>query len=515
MRRHSPRRPPTVKRHAQAIPEVGGDPSAGAPSERRDRDAPAIETLFARYRGLIDDWPAFCRAMERPLAPVVRANTGRIGVDELAELVAADGYGARPLPWQPGALEVDPAFRPGRHWGMPAGLFQVQEAASLLPVTLLDVRPGQRVLDLCAAPGNKSVQIADALAGAGTVVANDASPGRIGSLNQAFKRHGVFHAATTLRDGQGYPPAAGTWDRILVDAPCSCEGTYRKGAHALEHTPGAFRDRLVARQKRLLQRALRLVRPGGRVVYSTCTFAPEENEGVVAAALAATGGGFRIRPAHIDGLTIAPGLTEWDGQRWDKALAGCARLWPHHNDTSGFFAAVIERSEDAGAANERPGDSGPPPEDTEAREHLLGLREHFGLPEPIVDRLRAVRQRRKYVDAVGRGIDPPPESMRLRVGIPAVGVQSKPPKPATATALALGPWATRHLVDVDAGEADAFLQRRAFPLAPERQWGTGGRCHVLVRYRGYVIGVGEQRDGYVASLFPKGWVSAARTGGAS
>jgi len=505
-----------VKRPVQDIPETsGGDPCDGAPSTGTDRDARRIEALFARYRGLIDDWPGFCEAMARPLAPVVRANTGRIGVDQLADLLAGDGYAARALPWHRGALEVDPAFRPGRHWGMPTGLFQVQEAASLLPVTLLDVRPGQRVLDLCAAPGNKTVQIADALAGRGTVVANDASPGRIGSLNQTLKRHGVFHAAVTLRDGQGYPPNAGTWDRILVDAPCSCEGTYRKGAHAVEHTPSAFRDRLVARQTRLLQRALRLLRPGGRVVYSTCTFAPEENEGVVAAALAAAGGGLRIRPAHVDGLAIAPGLTEWDGQRWDESLAGCARLWPHHNDTSGFFAAVIERTDDAGAEQDAPGNTGPLPEDAAALEELSRLRDHFGLAEAAVGGLGAVRQRRKYIDAVARAIEPPPESMRVRVGIPAVGVQSRPPKPATATALALGPWATRHLVDVDAGEADAFLQRHPFALAPERQWGSGARCHVLVRHRGYVLGVGEQRDGYVASLFPKGWVSAASAGGPS
>jgi 16S rRNA C967 or C1407 C5-methylase (RsmB/RsmF family) len=498
------------------------DRSVAATATEQQQPAPArgasaaavheasLETLYGPYRPLIDDWPAFCRAMQRPLAPVVRANTRRITREALATLLARDGLGARPLAGQPDALELAPDARPGRHWAMLAGLFQIQEAASLLPVRLLDVRPGHRVLDLCAAPGNKTVQIADALGGWGTVVANDASRGRASALSQTIKRHGVFASIRTIQDGQGFPAAGGTWDRILVDAPCSCEGNYRKSGRGSASAPGAFRDRVTARQARLLARALALVRRGGRVVYSTCTFAPEENEAVVAAALAAADGAFRIRPVDVDGLTLAPGLTAWGGERWDAAMAGCARLWPHHNDTGGFFAAVIERVPDCRV--------GPDPEavaaetaviaqDADACAQWAHQSELFGLPADAVAGLQAVRVRRKYIDALGAGTEPPPAALCQHVGAPAVGVESRPPKLATAAALALGDRARRRVVELDADEVRAYLQRQSLYLAPTRWPEPEGKRPVVVRFRGYTLGMGEYRAGHLVSLYPKGWVT--------
>lgn len=381
----------------------------------------------------------------------------------------------------------------------------------MVPVELLDVRPGHRVLDLCAAPGNKTTQIADALAGSGTVVANDANPQRLGALNQTLKRHGVFQSVRTRVDGQSYPESAGRWDRVLVDAPCSCEGTYRKTARAAELTPDDFRAQLVERQTRLLLRALEIVRPGGRVVYSTCTFAPEENEGVIAAALARAGGAYRLRPARISGLAVTPGLTEWEGRRWGEEMARCARLWPHHNDTGGFFAAVIERApddRDVGPAHRRPAEALDGLRETpEARGHLLQAGDQFGIPEVVFNGLHAVPERRKYIQAIAADLAPPPASTRQQVGIPAVGVQSRPPKPTTAIAMALGHRATRRVIDVDATEASAYLQRRAFALEPERRAKVDPECYVLVRYRGWVLGVGVFKRGRVISLFPKGWVT--------
>ncbi len=474
--------------------------------------------LYGQYRPLIDDWGAFCRAMERPLTPVVRANTRRISRDALAALLSREGQPSHPLPWQADALELEPGARPGRHWGLVAGLFQVQEAASLLPVELLEVRPGQRVLDLCAAPGNKSVQIADALAGSGTLVTNDASRGRVGALSQTLKRHGVFNSIRIIRDGQGFPAAAGTWDRILVDAPCSCEGTYRKTGGWSGSSPTTFRERLTARQTRLLTRALRLVRRGGRVVYSTCTFAPEENEAVVAAALASVDGCFRIRPVTLDGLDLAPGLTAWNGAQWDEALAGCVRLWPHHNDTGGFFAAVIERAPDCPIGPDpkaAAAETGHFPADADGRAHLERLAEAFGLPSALVDALHPVHTRRKYVHALGPDMAPPPAALCDHVGVPAVGVESRPPKLATAAVLALGDHATRRIVEVDADEAAAYLARRSFPLAPERWHERETKSHVIVRYQGYTLGAGEYREGQVVSLYPKGWVIDTDVPGAS
>ena len=135
-----------------------------------------------RYRGLIDDWTAFEETMRRPLAPCIRANPLRVGPDALTALLAEEGVAARPVSGLPGAFTLAEGFRSGRRWWFWAGLAHTQEAVSQLPVTLMDLAPGQRVLDLCAAPGGKTAQIAAAMDNRGTLIANDFSTGRIDSI---------------------------------------------------------------------------------------------------------------------------------------------------------------------------------------------------------------------------------------------------------------------------------------------------------------------------------------------
>ncbi|MFP4130225.1 MAG: RsmB/NOP family class I SAM-dependent RNA methyltransferase [Halorhodospira sp.] len=479
---------------------------------RRDRyrppaDLAAGQSAYNRYRGLIDDWERFCSVLQQPLTPCVRANTARLSRDELAALLREDGLDPQPLSWHPDALLVYGGFRPGRHWGAIAGLYQIQEAASLLPAQLLDPRPGERVLDLCAAPGNKTVQMADALGGRGTVVANDANRGRLGALAQAVKRHGIVNVTQTVRDGQGMPWAAGRFDKVLVDAPCSCEGTFRKTATAAEETSAAFRERLVRKQQRLLRRGMALTRPGGCVVYSTCTFAPEENEGVVAAALAAEGD-FELLPARLEGVRLEPGVTGWAGTDYGAALARCGRLWPHHNDTGGFFLAVLRRR--SGGAGEP--DPEPLAPDPRAQALLRVFRDELGVPDSVLAGLTPFFEGRKYAkiaasDHGGAGGVP-----AERTGIPAVRAQTRPPKPSTAGAMALGPYAQGPFLDLTPAEAEAFFRREPIRPGPERAPAAPEGGHVLLRLRGYTLGIGMRRGGAVVSLFPKAWSEAALGG---
>ncbi|WP_200258991.1 RsmB/NOP family class I SAM-dependent RNA methyltransferase [Halorhodospira neutriphila] len=465
------------------------------------QDLAASESAYSRYRELVDDWAGFCAALEQPLLPCIRVNTGRISRQDLIALLHEEGFDPQPVPWHAEALTVGGGFRPGCHWGFIAGLFQPQEAASMLPAALLDPRPGERALDLCAAPGNKTAQIADALGNRGTVVANDAKRGRHGALSQTLKRLGVVNVAQTVRDGQGMPWEVGTFDRVLVDAPCSCEGTFRKNALAAEATPEPFRERLSRLQQRLLHRGLEMTRAGGTLVYATCTFAPEENEAVVAAALERFGGAVELLPARVPGLHLEPGLEAWGGQRFGPALARCGRLWPHHNDTGGFFVAVFRRLEPGrGQA-----DPEPVAADPDAQSRLAVFRDAFGVPESVLAGLTAFYEGRKYTRIVASDQRPPRAAIREGAGLPAVRAESRWPKPATAAALALGPHARRQVLEVDAAEAAAFMRRRAVVPGPERRPEGPEGGYVLVRYRGYPIGVGEQRRGAIQSLFPKAW----------
>ncbi|MGE0653958.1 MAG: RsmB/NOP family class I SAM-dependent RNA methyltransferase, partial [Alphaproteobacteria bacterium] len=298
---------------------------------------------LARYRPLVDDWEAFIAALERPRGATLQVNVARTDRAALAVLLAEDGVAAEPLAWRDGGLRLPSGVRPGLSWAYRAGLYQIQDEAAMVPVALLDPQPGERVLDLCAAPGNKTAQIALALGNRGTVVANDVKPGRLATVHHTIARLGLLNVSTTALDGRRFPPVAGGFDKVLVDAPCSAEGTATHGF--VPASPAGFRQWVIGVQRGLLARAAALCRPGGRIVYATCTYAPEENEAVVDWVLRALPGLVRLVPARLAGLALSAGLTEWQGRRFAPALADTARLWPQRAGTGGFFIAVLERTD--------------------------------------------------------------------------------------------------------------------------------------------------------------------------
>jgi len=476
-------------------------------SSEPTRASPAeIDAALGRYAAVVDDWGAFRAALCRPLPTTIWANPTRLDRDRLRALLSEEGVHARALRWHPHGLRLAPEFAPGRHWGLMAGLFQSQEEVAMVPALLLNPQPGERVLDLCAAPGNKTAQMAVAMGHSGTLIANEIKRGRLGALRQTVKRLGLTNVAITRRPGQEFPLRLGPFDRVLVDAPCSGEGTVRKNPHVLAGADGEARAHLVAQQTRMLERALQLVRPGGRVVYATCTFAPEENECVVDSVLTRFRGAVRVRPARVSGFLGAPGLTEWAGRRLDRSLAGALRLWPHLNDTGGFFVAVLERLEGPRhVARTRELPAAEPAA-------LTALAEGFGFPAGWNRGLAAVRFGSRYVHLVSADHQLPADLEPEYLGLPALGVQVRPVKLTTAAAMRFGDRATERAADVDRAQAGAFLRRVPFPLE-DVQARTAWEGHVLIRYRGFVIGVGYLRRApsgpTVASLYPKAWSSLA------
>ena len=292
-----------------------------------------------RYRDIIPDWDAFWEAIHAPLPTVIRTNTLRITPEELRERLEKKGFRLSPLPWDETAFRVEGEIPIGNtleHW---LGLYYVQEATQAFPVRALAPQPGERVLDLCAAPGGKATQIAQLMEGRGTLVANDPSPKRLRALLANLYRLGVLCAVVTERRGENFP-GEGCFDRVLVDAPCSAEGTARKNPHLRTGAPlGAIR-RMASLQRRLLARALVLVRPGGVVVYSTCTLAPEENEGVVRHVL--DQGLAELLPWEPP-VPHARGLTSFAGEDYGQEMKRTVRFYPHHFDSEGGFVAILRR----------------------------------------------------------------------------------------------------------------------------------------------------------------------------
>ena len=194
----------------------------------------------------------------------------------------------RPSPFcKAGFVVEETAFKPGRHPYHPAGVFYSQEPSASSAAPLLGVRPGMRVLDLCAAPGGKSSQLAAALGGWGLLVSNEYVPARAEVLKSNLERMGVANAVVLNEDTARIAAALPEFfDRVLVDAPCSGEGMFRKEAVAVTQHCEALVQQCAALGAQILDNAAAVLAPGGEMIYSTCTFAPEEDEGQVAAFLA-------------------------------------------------------------------------------------------------------------------------------------------------------------------------------------------------------------------------------------
>ncbi len=293
---------------------------------------------LARYREIIPDWEGFLASCRRPLPLTVRTNTLRITPQELVERLTQKRLQLEAVPWAPGVFTVaeEGVGKRLEHW---LGLFYVQEAVQVLPALVLDPRPGERVLDLCAAPGGKCTQIAALMQNKGLVVANEPNGRRQQALLANLNRLGVLNAAVTEYRGESFPVGA-SFDRVLIDAPCSAEGTLRKEPAMQKGASPATIKRMAAIQRRLIRRGYDLLRPGGTLVYSTCTFAPEENEAVAAVLLADTDA--CLEPVTFP-LPVSPAIKTWQGLTFPEEIAGCVRIYPHQIDSGGGFIARFKK----------------------------------------------------------------------------------------------------------------------------------------------------------------------------
>lgn len=290
-----------------------------------------------RYRSIIEDWDAFQRATETPMPYVVRSNTLKIESAVLYRRLLDAGINVTAYEWNDDLFELaEPPGRRIEHW---LGLYYAQEAVQILPVMALDPQPGDTALDLCAAPGGKATYIAARMQNRGTLVANEPSGRRQMSLLANINRLGVLNTMVTAYQGENFPMQT-SFDRILVDAPCSAEGTLRKESSLRNGASSGTIARLARLQKRLILRAFDLLAAGGLLVYSTCTFAPEENEAVVAHLL-------QERDAQIvpfdSPIEAASGLLGWHGETFPEQTKHCVRIYPHHLNSGGGFLARITR----------------------------------------------------------------------------------------------------------------------------------------------------------------------------
>lgn len=296
---------------------------------------------FERYRDMVPDFSALLKAVETPTPTHIRANTLRVDQEKFRQGMAERGYRLAPVAEIPEAFRWEGPKTPGGTLEYFRGWYQVQGLTSMLPALILDPQAGERLLDLCAAPGGKATYLAQLTRNQALIVANDVSHRRIGILRSHNDRLGITSIVVTRYRGQSFPMRM-LFDRILLDPPCSAEGTYRVGARPpLTEDPEVSR-RLQRLQQMLVSHAIKLLRPGGTLVYSTCTYAPEENEAVLQPAVEEG----RAELVSVDTpFPHAPGLESWNGHRFHPSLKLAARFYPHLVDSWGFFIARLRKPE--------------------------------------------------------------------------------------------------------------------------------------------------------------------------
>lgn len=293
-------------------------------------------TAFERYKEIIPDYPGFLAALEAPPPSYLRVNTLKIGPGEFPRLMEGKGYRLRKVHGIEEAFEWGGERSPGGTLEYFLGYYHVQGLSSMWPARILAPQAGERVLDLCAAPGGKATHLAQLMGDRGVVVANDITYQRLSILRFHIDRLGTTSVLTARYRGEHFPLRV-RFDRILLDPPCSAEGTFRGGRSL--GGPETVR-RLSRLQGMLLDRAIALLRPGGTLVYSTCTYAPEENELVLQRPLeqgAVELLSIQLPVAHL------PGLSEWAGERLHPDLAKAVRLYPHLTNSWGFFIAHLRK----------------------------------------------------------------------------------------------------------------------------------------------------------------------------
>jgi len=422
------------------------------------------------------DLPAFLHSYDLPRTHGLRMNELK-GSAALRETVIRQ-FDLKPVPWCKAGYYYDETSRPGKHPYHRAGLYYIQEPSAMSAVEMLDPQPGETILDLAAAPGGKSTHIASKMHGQGLLISNEIHPERAKILAENVERMGIANAVVTCASpdalSRRFPEA---FDRIMLDAPCSGEGMFRKDPNALEEWSPAMVELCAARQRDILDHAYLMLKPGGTMAYSTCTFNRSENEEMM---------------AHFTGTYP------------DMEIVEMKRLWPHEEAGEGHFVAVLRKKENEEPAGEhrktrKPLDKGKNKAEQAAyrdfaawaAEELPGYNLPDGIPVLFGESLYLLPQAEPL----------PIDGLKVpRAGLHLAHLKKNRIEPAHALAMVLSAEQAKRQIrlEADTPEVTAYLRGETLSVPADfRGW-------TLVTVDGLPLGWGKASGGQLKNHYPKG-----------
>ncbi len=468
---------------------------------------PALPPAFIdRMRDMLGaEFPAFLDSYEKESAYGLRYNPLKAEREQFEQ--SAGIFLLHEIPWAKEGYACKRELHPGKHVLHEAGAYYIQDPSAMSAAEALDVQPGERILDLCAAPGGKTTQLAGKLNGSGLLVSNEIVPSRARILSQNVERFGIRNCVVLNEEPSrlaGHFPCF--FHRILVDAPCSGEGMFRKDENARAEWSTERVMQCAERQLAILESADRMLKPGGMLLYATCTFAPMENEGVIVRFL-------RRHPEYeLAELPFYEGM-EHGRPEWAAAYGGvpdfdvekeneirhmerCLRLFPHRLTGEGhFLAGLIKRGE---TYAEDSVDESYPRVPQSKRKEILSLWEQFaeetftfvpdGVPVTFGEQLYLVPA--KMRDFKNLKVE--------RAGLHLGEYKKNRFEPAHALARALSAQDVTRSRELCMEEAERYLRGEAIMTKEElRGW-------ILLTFEGYALGWGKASGTQIKNHYPKG-----------
>lgn len=453
----------------------------------------------------------------------LRVNRLKLDADLFRRMVS---WTLRPVPWiENGFYYEESEVRPSRHPYYAAGLYYLQEPSAMTPANLLPVTPGDCVLDLCAAPGGKSTELAAKLQGTGLLFSNDISNSRAKALLKNLELAGAANICVASETPEKLARSLeGFFDKILVDAPCSGEGMFRRDPDMVKSYREKGPDYYCELQKEIARQAVRMLKPGGMMVYSTCTFDEREDEGVI-----------RYLLAEFPELTLVP-LEQKDGFEPGIGLSECVRLFPHQIRGEGHFIALMQKwngsmsesnkisgnpggadnvrkteqkAEDTGAL---PGKTFKPSKALQPVLEFLGSLHKEFAPERLYQKNENVYYLPEPIAAAGketscgRGRNLLQSIRYLRTGLLLGEIKNGRFEPSQALAMSLKKEEAQNVLNLDSGDERVlrYLKGETVALTEEEQ-GSKHSGFVLVCTDGFPLGWAKRAGGNLKNKYYPGW----------